>query len=97
MNQAKSDRYTESLYIGGLDQAGLPYIGRVFWSYMLAVSEIMTGYQSNAHITNSSRKLQHMYMHLTWPQGGVSFPASRLTSIRRRTGLSVMLIAFFIF
>jgi hypothetical protein len=34
-DSAKSDRYSKSLYIGGLDQAGLPYIGRIFWSFLL--------------------------------------------------------------
>jgi len=38
MPQAKSDRYAESLYVGGLDRAGLPYIGRIFWSFILRVS-----------------------------------------------------------
>ncbi|KAH9981995.1 hypothetical protein BJV74DRAFT_852482 [Russula compacta] len=33
-DSAKSDRYAESLYIGGLDRAGLPYVGRVFWSFV---------------------------------------------------------------
>jgi hypothetical protein len=38
MPQAKSDRYASSLYVGGLDRAGLPYIGRIFWSFILRVS-----------------------------------------------------------
>lgn len=38
--EAKSDQYTESFYFGGLDGVGLPYIGRVFWSFGLGVSEI---------------------------------------------------------
>ncbi|KAI0292365.1 hypothetical protein B0F90DRAFT_1770565 [Multifurca ochricompacta] len=34
-DSARSDRYASSFYIGGLDRDGLPYIGRVFWSFIL--------------------------------------------------------------
>ncbi|KAI0270649.1 DUF1620-domain-containing protein [Gloeopeniophorella convolvens] len=34
-DSAKSNKNTDSFYIGGLDKAGLPYIGRVFWSLAL--------------------------------------------------------------
>ncbi|THH17682.1 hypothetical protein EW146_g3182 [Bondarzewia mesenterica] len=32
-DSARSDRHAESLYMGGLDKDGRPYIGRVFWSH----------------------------------------------------------------
>ncbi|KAI9509927.1 DUF1620-domain-containing protein [Russula earlei] len=35
-DSAKSDRYAESLYVGGLDGAGFPYIGRIVWSFVLS-------------------------------------------------------------
>ena len=44
--QAKSDQFAESFYLGGLDKDGLPYIGRVFWSFMLGVGPTVTTYQS---------------------------------------------------
>ncbi|KAI0318194.1 DUF1620-domain-containing protein [Amylostereum chailletii] len=34
-DSARSDRYTESFYIGGVDKDGLPCVGRVFWSHVL--------------------------------------------------------------
>ncbi|KAJ3478666.1 hypothetical protein NLI96_g9601 [Meripilus lineatus] len=34
-DSATSDSYTSSIYSGGLDRDGLPYISRVFWSHLL--------------------------------------------------------------
>ncbi|KAH9010844.1 DUF1620-domain-containing protein [Lactarius pseudohatsudake] len=33
-DSGKSGRHADSLYIGGLDRDGFPYIGRVFWSFV---------------------------------------------------------------
>ncbi|KAI9435607.1 DUF1620-domain-containing protein [Lactarius indigo] len=34
-DSGKSGRHADSLYIGGLDRDGSPYIGRVFWSFVV--------------------------------------------------------------
>lgn len=34
---AVSNRYSESIYTGGLDKDNFPYVGRVFWSHYLSV------------------------------------------------------------
>ncbi|KAI5117724.1 hypothetical protein M0805_006209 [Coniferiporia weirii] len=35
---ATSDRYSESMYTGGLDKDNNPYIGRVYWSHVLKLA-----------------------------------------------------------
>lgn len=39
--QARSAVNAESMYVGGLDGEGMPYIGRVFWSHALKVSLLL--------------------------------------------------------
>ncbi|KAI9451269.1 DUF1620-domain-containing protein [Lactarius psammicola] len=34
-DSGKSGRHADSLYIGGLDRDGFPYIGRIFWSFVV--------------------------------------------------------------
>lgn len=39
--QATSKQYTESIYSGGLDKDGWPYIARVYWSHISKVSVLV--------------------------------------------------------
>lgn len=43
---AVSDRYSESIYTGGLDKDNFPYVGRVFWSHYLSVRPQISSFVS---------------------------------------------------
>ncbi|KAI0052505.1 DUF1620-domain-containing protein [Auriscalpium vulgare] len=39
-DSAKADRNTDSLYTGGVDKDGHPYVGRVYWSHSLSKASV---------------------------------------------------------
>jgi hypothetical protein len=48
--QASSNRFTDSLYAGGVDKEGNPYVGRLYWSYSHQVIRIYCEYTKHANL-----------------------------------------------
>ncbi|KAF8258763.1 hypothetical protein EI94DRAFT_1728071, partial [Lactarius quietus] len=74
-DSAKSGRLADSLYIGGVDRDGFPYIGRVFWSFNLGASHTVSAYpllaHSRAHLFSESFSTR-VRSSPRWGQGLVS-------------------------
>lgn len=61
--QVKAAQYTESMYSGGVDKDGYPYIARVFWSYVYKV--FIVAIVSPSTRLTCNRKHRHISLHLT--------------------------------
>lgn len=93
--QATSDSYTSSIYSGGLDRDGLPYISRVFWSHLLKVPYSRNSCQSCFQLISFTmcRKRRRMFSLLTLRKERASLQASPSHSQRPLTVSSHMSVS----
>lgn len=86
---AVSDRYSESIYTGGLDKDNFPYVGRVFWSHYLSVRPQISFLSQNFNISILRWALR-MFLPLTSPTAQDSFAAIPSHFKQASMGLSLM-------
>lgn len=91
-DSARSDRYTESLYTGGLDKDGRPFVGRVFWSHALGRASahvyaphlaegkgLVSGFTFNFD-TNTHGIISHAALHAAYQKDYDLLPYVALTT-----------------